>query len=160
MITGVTFDNNVLNRARGRYLACPMKRNSRLSGRALVTVFVLGSVATLAACGEDEAKATDDPASGSVAPTGVVQSVVTLDNSFRPQALEVHVGDAVEWENRGNNEHNVLSIEGDDWGVEVTEFQPGDVYTHVFTEPGEYAYYCSIHGSEQAGMVGTITVKP
>ena len=78
--------------------------------------------------------------------------VVTLDNSFQPQALEVHVGD-VEWENRGNNEHNVLSIEGDDWGVQVTEFQPG-VYTHVFTEPGEYAYYCSIHGSEQAGRHG------
>ena len=94
------------------------------------------------------------------APTGVVVPVVALDNSFRPQALEVHVGDAVEWENRGNNEHNVLSIEGGDWGVQVTEFQPGDVYTHVFTEPGEYAYYCSIHGSEQAGMVGTITVKP
>ena len=54
----------------------------------------------------------------------------------------------------------MLSIEGDGWGVQVTEFQPGDVYTHVFTEPGEYAYYCSIHGSEQAGMVGTITVAP
>ena len=138
-----------------------MKRNRRLPRRALVAVLVLGSAATLAACGEDEAGATDDHnVSGSVAPTGVVQSVVTLDNSFRPQALEVHVGDTVEWENRGNNEHNVLSIEGDDWGVEVTEFQPGDVYTHVFTEPGEYAYYCSIHGSEQAGMVGTITVNP
>ena len=52
----------------------------------------------------------------------------------------------------------VLSIDGDSWGVEVTEFAPGAVYTHTFTEPGEYAYYCSIHGTEQVGMVGTITV--
>ena len=128
--------------------------------RGLAVVLVLGSAATLAACGGDGASAKGGPsAGGSVAPTGVVVPVAALDNSFRPEALEIHVGDAVEWENRGNNEHNVLSIEGDDWGVEVTQFQPGDVYTHVFTEPGEYAYYCSIHGTERVGMVGTITVS-
>ena len=138
-----------------------MKRKTRLTRRAVVTVLVLSSAATLAACAEDGASASGDTSTAeAAAPTGVVVPVVALDNSFRPQALEVHVGDAVEWENRGNNEHNVLSIEGDDWGIQVTEFQPGDVYTHVFTEPGEYAYYCSIHGSEQAGMVGTITVAP
>jgi len=137
-----------------------MKRNSRLIGRVLVAVLALGTAAMLAACGEDAANATDTPSTtDSGASTGVVVPVVALDNSFRPQALEVHVGDTVSWENRGNNDHNVLSIEGE-WGVEVTEFAPGAVYTHVFTEPGEYAYYCSIHGSEQAGMVGTITVKP
>lgn len=132
-----------------------MNRNSRVWRRALLTVLVLGSAATLAACGEDGASASGS----SVVATGVVVPVVALDNSFRPQALEVHVGDTVSWENRGNNDHNVLSIEGE-WGVEVTEFAPGAVYTHVFTEPGQYAYYCSIHGSQQAGMVGTITVKP
>ena len=138
-----------------------MKRKTCLTRRAVMTVLVLGSAATLAGCGEGGASASSDTiTTETAAPTGVVVPVVALDNSFRPQALEVHVGDAVEWENRGNNEHNVLSIEGDDWGVQVTEFQPGDVYTHVFTEPGEYAYYCSIHGSEQAGMVGTITVEP
>jgi plastocyanin len=137
-----------------------MKRNSRLIGRVLMTVLALGSAAMLAACGEDAANATDAPSTtDSGEPIGVVVPVVALDNSFRPQALEVHVGDTVSWENRGNNDHNVLSIEGE-WGVEVTEFAPGAVYTHVFTEPGEYAYYCSIHGREQAGMVGTITVKP
>ena len=138
-----------------------MKRRTCLTRRAVMTMLVLGSAATLAACGEHGARASGDIITTETAsPTGVVVPVVALDNSFRPQALEVHVGEAVEWENRGNNEHNVLSIEGDDWGVQVTEFQPGDVYTHVFTETGKYAYYCSIHGSEQAGMVGTITVKP
>ena len=28
----------------------------------------------------------------------------------------------------------------------------------VFDEPGEYPYYCTLHGTETAGMVGTIRV--
>lgn len=99
--------------------------------------------------------ATTEPA---VEPTGVVVPVVALDNSFRPQVVEISVGDEVLWENRGLNEHNVLYVEGDDWGIEVDGFQPGDVYAHVFTEPGEYRYYCSIHGSTEVGMVGTVVV--
>lgn len=93
-----------------------------------------------------------------VEPTGVVVQVQALDNTFRPQSLEIHVGDEVVWENRGVNDHDVLSIEAGDWGVEVEGFGPGAVYAHVFTEPGVYSYYCSIHGNEQAGMVGTVTV--
>jgi len=142
-----------------------MNWNPRLIRRAIAPILVIGSLATLAACGEDQANAGSDGSAvdagaTSVAPTGVMVPVVALDNSFRPQALEVHVGDTVSWENRGNNDHNVLSIETGAWGAEVIAFNPGDVYTHVFTEPGEYAYYCSIHGSAQAGMTGTITVKP
>src|SRR5262245_43653190 len=100
-----------------------MKRNLRAMRRALVSVLVLGSVATLAAGGADRASAGDDQATDeatatTVAPTGVVVPVVALDNSFRPQALEVHVGDTVSWENRGNNDHNVLSVETGEWGVE------------------------------------------
>ena len=145
-----------------------MKRNLRLDRRALLAVLVLGSAAALAACGGD-ASATDDPTAAqssvdtpatTVATTGEVIAVIALDNSFRPQALEVHVGDTVSWENRGNNDHNVLSVETGEWGVEVSDFAPGAVYTHVFTEPGEYAYYCSIHGSTTVGMTGTVTVKP
>ena len=93
-----------------------------------------------------------------VEPTGVVVPVIALDNSFRPDVVEISVGDEVLWENRGLNEHNVLYVEGDDWGIEVADFQPGDVYSHVFTEPGEFRYYCSIHGSTEVGMVGTVVV--
>jgi plastocyanin len=107
-----------------------------------------------------EETAGAEPSGDAVEATGVVVPVVALDNTFRPQAIEIHVGDAVEWENRGINEHNVLSIEGDGWGVQVDDFQPGDVYRQVFSEPGEYAYFCSIHGNETVGMVGTVTVLP
>ena len=94
-----------------------------------------------------------------VEPTGVVIPVAALDNSFRPQLLEIKVGDEVLWENRGLNEHNVLRVEGEGWGVDVHDFQPGAAYAHMFTEPGEYQYYCSIHGSETVGMVGTVIVS-
>lgn len=106
---------------------------------------------------------------GSTAPpatvtrTGVVVPVIALDNSFRPQSIEAKVGDEVVWENRGRNEHDILSIEGtladgSAWGLTVDEFQPGDIYAHVFTEPGEYRYYCTIHGTSDVGMVGTVVV--
>jgi plastocyanin len=137
-----------------------MSRGVRRKQRAVVAGAAL-SIGLLAACGDDGgAPAESEPAGSEAAATGVVIPVVALDNSFRPQQAEAHVGDTVEWENRGINEHNVLTIEGAEWGVEVEGFQPGDVYAHVFTEPGEYAYYCSIHGNESVGMVGTITVLP
>lgn len=94
----------------------------------------------------------------SVEPSGVVVPVLALDNTFRPDIVEVSVGDQVLWENRGLNEHNVLEVEGDDWGVEVEDFQAGDVYAHTFTEPGEYRYFCSIHGIETVGMIGVVIV--
>lgn len=93
-----------------------------------------------------------------VEPTGIVVSVAALDNSFRPDTVEVAAGDEVLWQNRGLNDHDVLYVEGDSWGVEVEGFGPGAAYAHVFNEPGEYRYYCSIHGNETIGMTGTIIV--
>lgn len=102
-----------------------------------------------------------------VAPTGVVVPVVALDNSFRPEQLTIQVGDEVLWENNGRNEHNILNIESADegfaadgaWGLDVEDFQPGDVFSHVFSAPGNYRYFCTIHGNADVGMVGTIIVE-
>jgi plastocyanin len=107
--------------------------------------------------GDSASASTSSPAT-SVARTGVVVSVTALDNTFRPDLIEIDVGDEVLWENRGLNDHDVLYVDGDDWGVEVEGFGPGAAYAHVFTEPGEYRYYCSIHGNEIVGMVGTVVV--
>ena len=89
------------------------------------------------------------------APTAAVQS---LDNTFRAPDIQVKPGTTVTWTNDGRNEHDVLPVDGDGWGVEVEEFQPGDAYEHTFSEPGVYHYYCSIHGTTTAGMVGSVTV--
>ncbi len=84
--------------------------------------------------------------------------VTALDNSFTPENIQVKAGTEVVWTNKGRNEHNALHVDGDDWGVEVDDFQPGDVYSHSFDEPGVYRYYCSIHGTTDAGMIGTVVV--
>jgi plastocyanin len=103
------------------------------------------------------------PAQAAAEPTGVVVAVAVLDNSFRPMSVEVAVGDTVVWENRGRNAHDVLSVDGTladgtAWGVDSVDFGPDAIYSHVFAEPGEYRYYCTIHGTAEVGMVGTIIV--
>lgn len=92
--------------------------------------------------------------------TGVVVAIIALDNSFRSQVTQVSVGDDVRWENRGIQNHDVASVNGTKWGVAAEEFEPGDAFAYRFSEPGVYNYYCTIHGNETVGMVGTIVVSP
>jgi plastocyanin len=128
----------------------------------VVTLFGVLGAAAISACAEDSSASTipvtSPEADAGAAPTGVVVDVQALDNTFRPERVEIAVGDEVVWTNGGRNEHDVLHVEGDDWGVTVDEFQPGDEYRHVFSEPGEYRYYCTIHGTAEVGMVGTVVV--
>jgi plastocyanin len=124
----------------------------------------------LAACGSDDdagspAEVTEAATSAETSPTvpsnGETVDVIALDNSFRPETIEVIAGTAVRWENRGRNDHNVLPTDGSEtWGAPTEEFLPGDEYTRVFSEPGTYDYYCSIHGTKDAGMIGTVVVAP
>jgi plastocyanin len=145
---------------------------------ALARLLVAG--AALAACGGDDAgddagdggRAASDGAAAegpdaegpdAEAPDTVVITtdpapVNALDNSFMPENIQVKAGTEVVWTNKGRNEHNALHVDGDDWGVEVDDFQPGDVYSHTFDEPGVYRYYCSIHGTLTAGMPGVLVV--
>jgi plastocyanin len=119
--------------------------------KATITVLGLGAAVTaLVGCGggDDDVTLVE----------GVEEPVQVLDNSFRPAELEVAAGSEVVWENGGRNDHNVLPVEGDAWGVEAAEFEPGATYGHRFTEPGTYAYYCSLHGTTTKGMVGSIVV--
>jgi len=141
----------------------------RATASLLGLVLVAGS---LAACGGDDDSAGGDgglSTSGGSSDDSVPEDVVVvdtdpapvtvLDNSFRPENIEVAPGTEVVWTNKGRNEHNVLHVDGDDWGVEVDDFQPGATYSHTFDEPGVYRYYCSIHGTTDAGMIGTIVVS-
>lgn len=154
-----------------------------MTGRRRVAVAVAaGLVLTVAACADDgndgasssgpSTPLVDDSLGETTVPvvatteppttverTGRVVSVTALDNTFRPDRIEIDVGDEVRWENRGVNDHDVLYVDGDGWGVEVEGFGPGAAYVHVFSAPGEYRYYCSIHGNETVGMVGTVVVR-
>jgi len=90
--------------------------------------------------------------------------VQAVDNSFRPENITVAAGTEVVFTNKGRTGHNIVPNPDDPekaegWGqIEAAKFEPGAEYSHRFTEPGEYRYYCSLHGTKNKGMVGTITV--
>lgn len=131
-------------------------RRSRLIG-----VLATTALALLGACGSDSdlthAFGETEP---TVAPNGESVTVQALDNSFRPETIEISAGTEVVFDNRGRNDHDVSPVDGSQgWGVQVEGFRPGDTYTYVFSTPGEYRYFCSIHGTADAGMVGTIIVS-
>ncbi len=96
----------------------------------------------------------------SVEPNGEVVDVKALDNTFIDDEIVVAAGTEVHWENRGRNDHDVIPVDDtQDWGVEIEEFAPGDEYSHVFSTPGTYRYYCTVHGTTDVGMTGTVVVE-
>lgn len=135
-------------RARSSEATRPPQRHARAAG---VAALAATAALALGACGDDAEVAVE-------LVEGVEVAVSAIDNTFRPETIEVAAGTEVVWTNDGRNDHNVLPVEGDDWGVEVDGFAPGDEYRHRFTEPGTYPYYCSLHGTTTKGMVGTVVV--
>lgn len=117
---------------------------------------------------------TDDSGDGD----GEAENIIEMndDLEFVPDTFEVAVGETVTWENVGSVEHSVTAY-GDDIPEDAAYFASGgfdsesaardaypdgsiagdDTYEHTFDTAGEYQYFCIPH--EQAGMVGTLTVK-
>jgi plastocyanin len=148
-----------------------------------MTVLAIVGAVALSACGTDNPDLATAPGPGVVAtgtagdaatdssgeaaesetaePTGAATTieVTTLDNTFVEEEVNVAVGTEVVWKNGGRNDHDIVpAVEGEGWGVDTEEFHPGDAYSYVFSEPGEYPYYCTIHGTADVGMTGTIVV--
>jgi plastocyanin len=121
----------------------------------LVTAVAVG-------CGGDDAPggaAGDAPPDATLLEGDSVE-IDAIDNSFGPEAAKVAAGTEVTFVNAGRNSHNVVPEDEDaEWGVEADEFQPGDTSSYTFDEPGTYRYYCSIHGTIDAGMPGVLVVE-
>jgi len=132
-----------------------MPRRARTSARLLtaagLALLIAGLGLTACGGGDDDVELVE----------GVQEEVAGLDNSFAPEELTVQAGTEVLFANRGRNDHNVIPVDPDeDWTIEVDDFKPGAPPVPVrFTEPGTYDYYCSIHGTATAGMIGSITVE-
>lgn len=117
-----------------------------------IVVLVVSGLVAMAGCAGSQA-------SESVALVeGVVVDVDAFDNTFRPEQVAVAPGTEVVWTNKGRNEHNILPVDDSEFRVEAEQFGPDATYRYRFTEPGEYAYYCSLHGTAKKGMVGTVIV--
>jgi plastocyanin len=78
---------------------------------------------------------------------------VKIDNfSFGPTALTVPVGTAVTWTNRDDIPHTVVSTDG---VFKSKALDTNDSFSFVFSKPGTYPYFCSIHPK----MTGQVVVQ-
>jgi len=113
-----------------------------------IAVATLAVVFVAAACGGDHDAAE------------FAGEVVTVrDNTFSPVTLEIEPGATVQWVNEGRNEHDIIPVDKyGEFGVEKEDFAPGDTYEFTFDDPGVYEYWCTLHGTETDGMIGSVIV--
>jgi plastocyanin len=80
---------------------------------------------------------------------------ITIDNfTYEPPALTVAPGTKVTWVNRDDVPHTVTST------AQPRRFDSGTLdtdqrFSHVFTDPGTYEYFCAVHPK----MTARVTVK-
>ncbi|MGH9944300.1 MAG: cupredoxin domain-containing protein [Pyrinomonadaceae bacterium] len=84
-------------------------------------------------------------------------ATVTVSNSkFEPKTLTVRAGTTVTWENK-EGAHTVIADRSGQF--ESDTLTAGGTFSHKFTRPGRYPYYCSFHGAKGGhDMAGTIVV--
>jgi plastocyanin len=134
----------------------------RIRHTALLAFIPLAVVA----CGDSDSSAPDEDTETTLEPVDYTdetgESMVEVDatdNRFTEQYIEVTAGTEVEFVNEGENDHNVLPVnEGDFDAIDTADFEPGDSGAITFDEAGEFAYYCSLHGTKTKGMVGRVKV--
>lgn len=73
-------------------------------------------------------------------------------NDFSPKEITVSVGDTVTWTNKDDVPHTVTAY---DKSFDSKLFKGEESWSHTFTKPGRYEYYCSPH----PWMKGVVIVK-
>jgi nitrite reductase (NO-forming) len=94
----------------------------------------------------------------------IVKGAATLgDKAFSPNLLRIKVGTTVTWNNNDNNVHTATSgtpntaNAGQVFDSGLTALiMPAKIYSHKFTNVGEFPYFCRLHPT----MVGKIVVVP
>ncbi len=126
---------------------------------ASLTLLGLLAPAVAVGCTTAAAPKAEAPVSGTLAPvqTGAV-AISARDNSFTTQDITVTVGSELTWSNDGRNDHNIVGVGDTPFHVDTAEFKPKAEYHFTATKPGTYKYFCSIHGTADKGMIGTVQV--
>lgn len=139
--------------------------------RTILLVIILLALA-LVACGGGEEEAGEEAV-----------TVAARDIAFDRERIEATAGEPVQvtLANEGALDHDFSiaeiplsgeahadgeEMDGHDMAVDEAELDvhvaagPGHSATVTFTpaEPGEYAYFCTVPGHKEAGMVGTLVV--
>jgi len=70
--------------------------------------------------------------------------------TFAPKRLEIAAGTAVTWT---NNDQLVHTITADDGSWDSGPIEPGESWSHTFSQPGEFAFHCTPHPFMKAVVV-------
>lgn len=135
----------------------PLKRNHLLYAQASLPMAVL--VGLFLSAGLAQADMSDDmempPAISGNVPVASSPDHVMIDNfRFSPVSLTVALGTKVTWTNHDDVPHTIVS--GDDTpAFKSPPLDTDDSFSFVFSKPGVYKYFCSVHPM----MVGTVVVR-
>lgn len=88
-----------------------------------------------------------------------IDTVEMVDDAFVPADITVQEGDTVLWINMGNNVHTTTSgTNCEEDGIwNSGNLNSGEGYGVVFSDAGDYPYYCIPHCA--IGMTGSVTVE-
>ena len=76
---------------------------------------------------------------------------VKIDNfSFSPPTITISAGTTVRWTNRDDIPHTVVS---DKEIFKSKTLDTDDQFSYIFTKPGTYDYFCSLHPKMTAKVV-------
>jgi plastocyanin len=88
-------------------------------------------------------------------PSGGGSTVNIKDFAFNPNTLMVKTGTTVTWVNLDMAPHTIASDPGSPVAFSSGSLSTGASYQFTFSQPGTFAYHCSIHPK----MTGTIVVQ-
>lgn len=100
-------------------------------------------------------------------PVEVHEPIAVLDNCYVPKVATVAAGTEIEWIQDGIAPHTVTFSESEidshpecSGSVAGSCMADGDTFTTTLDQPGEYIYFCVIHGTANGGgMAATIIVE-
>jgi plastocyanin len=124
---------------------------TRLASAAIPTLAPLAAGATPGA----QAGFTPPPPGQVVTGQTAATSVKETDSPavYTPTSAIIKVGDVIEWDNVGTEQHNVIF---DDYSeLNSDTMNVGATFQLKFAAAGTYAYHCNIH----PGMNGTLVVR-
>jgi plastocyanin len=127
----------------------------------LVTVFILilGGITTAVSCGAETPitippgttpEVTTPGATATVTMPEITETPIPVDNieitienyEYLPPLITISIGTTITWRNLDSVEHTVTDRNG---AFDSSLFGRNETFSHLFTEAGEYDYYCIPH---------------
>jgi len=127
------------------------KRANAFKVIAVLLVFAgFAAIQRAAATGQASARpAGSQELAASSSPAGAAE--VKIDNfTFTPETITISAGTQVTWTNRDDIPHNVVS---EDKSIKSKALDTDEKFSFIFTKPGTYSYFCSIHPKMKGKVV-------